>query len=63
MLEILLKFYIDAVHTCENLCHEGECGQCSRTSKVYCRCALKLKVIIKKQNVESENLTDADNKT
>ncbi|XP_026556817.1 transcriptional repressor NF-X1 isoform X1 [Pseudonaja textilis] len=35
----------DAVHTCENLCHEGECGQCSRTSKVYCRCALKLKEV------------------
>ncbi|KAG8133164.1 hypothetical protein E2320_010987 [Naja naja] len=35
----------DAVHTCENLCHEGKCGQCSRTSKVYCRCALKLKEV------------------
>ncbi|KAH0618018.1 hypothetical protein JD844_016932 [Phrynosoma platyrhinos] len=35
----------DAVHTCENLCHEEECGQCSRTSKVYCRCALKTKEV------------------
>ncbi|XP_063154814.1 transcriptional repressor NF-X1 [Candoia aspera] len=35
----------DAVHTCENLCHEGECGQCSRTSKIYCRCALKIKEV------------------
>ncbi|XP_054840317.1 transcriptional repressor NF-X1 isoform X1 [Eublepharis macularius] len=35
----------DAVHTCENLCHEGECGTCSRTSKIYCRCALKTKEV------------------
>ncbi|XP_077166375.1 transcriptional repressor NF-X1 isoform X2 [Paroedura picta] len=35
----------DAVHTCENLCHEGECGICSRTSKIYCRCALKTKEV------------------
>ncbi|XP_033010257.1 transcriptional repressor NF-X1 isoform X3 [Lacerta agilis] len=35
----------DAVHTCENLCHEGECGPCSRTSKIYCRCALKTKEV------------------
>ncbi|KAL8194193.1 UNVERIFIED_CONTAM: hypothetical protein K2H54_003796 [Gekko kuhli] len=35
----------NAVHTCETLCHEGECGACSRTSKVYCRCALKTKEV------------------
>uniref|UniRef100_A0A8D0CEZ9 Transcriptional repressor NF-X1 n=1 Tax=Salvator merianae TaxID=96440 RepID=A0A8D0CEZ9_SALMN len=35
----------DAIHTCEKLCHEGECGLCSRTSKVYCRCALKTKEV------------------
>ncbi|XP_048371138.1 transcriptional repressor NF-X1 isoform X2 [Sphaerodactylus townsendi] len=35
----------DDVHTCENLCHEGECGICSRTAKVYCRCASKIKEI------------------
>uniref|UniRef100_A0A670IW79 Transcriptional repressor NF-X1 n=1 Tax=Podarcis muralis TaxID=64176 RepID=A0A670IW79_PODMU len=35
----------DAVHTCENLCHEGECGPCSRTSKISCRCALKAKEV------------------
>ncbi|XP_077789501.1 transcriptional repressor NF-X1 isoform X2 [Podarcis muralis] len=35
----------DAVHTCENLCHEGECGPCSRTSKISCRCALKTKEV------------------
>ncbi|KAF7240484.1 Transcriptional repressor NF-X1, partial [Varanus komodoensis] len=49
----------DAVHTCENLCHEGECGLCSRTSKIYCRCALKTKVICEKEkehNIEKKIL-------
>uniref|UniRef100_K7FMW8 Transcriptional repressor NF-X1 n=1 Tax=Pelodiscus sinensis TaxID=13735 RepID=K7FMW8_PELSI len=35
----------DFIHTCENLCHEGECGPCSRTSNVYCRCAFKTKEV------------------
>ncbi|XP_043921518.1 transcriptional repressor NF-X1 [Protopterus annectens] len=35
----------DFVHTCENLCHEGECGSCSRTSTVSCRCGFRTKEI------------------
>ncbi|NXV78610.1 NFX1 protein, partial [Atlantisia rogersi] len=32
------------VHTCESLCHEGECRPCSHTSNIYCRCGFKKKV-------------------
>ncbi|KAG8572060.1 hypothetical protein GDO81_011896 [Engystomops pustulosus] len=35
----------DYIHTCENLCHEGECGPCSRTSNISCRCGFKLKEV------------------
>ncbi|CAJ0964841.1 unnamed protein product [Ranitomeya imitator] len=35
----------DFIHTCENLCHEGECGPCSRTSNVSCRCGFKTKEV------------------
>ncbi|XP_028909680.1 transcriptional repressor NF-X1 isoform X2 [Ornithorhynchus anatinus] len=34
---------VDFVHTCESVCHEGECGPCSRTSNVSCRCGSKTK--------------------
>ncbi|XP_038626247.1 transcriptional repressor NF-X1 [Tachyglossus aculeatus] len=34
---------IDFVHTCESLCHEGNCGPCSRTSNISCRCGSKTK--------------------
>ncbi|XP_044151416.1 transcriptional repressor NF-X1 [Bufo gargarizans] len=27
----------DFIHTCENLCHEGECGPCPRMSNISCR--------------------------
>ncbi|XP_036595164.1 transcriptional repressor NF-X1 isoform X1 [Trichosurus vulpecula] len=33
----------DFIHTCENLCHEGECGPCSRTSVISCRCTFRTK--------------------
>ncbi|NXE51138.1 NFX1 protein, partial [Casuarius casuarius] len=32
------------IHTCESLCHEGDCRPCSRTSNIYCRCGFKKKV-------------------
>ncbi|NXC84276.1 NFX1 protein, partial [Cercotrichas coryphoeus] len=32
------------VHTCESLCHEGDCKPCSHTSNIYCRCGFKKKV-------------------
>ncbi|XP_053570563.1 transcriptional repressor NF-X1 [Bombina bombina] len=35
----------DYIHTCENLCHEGECGPCSRTSSITCRCGTKTKEV------------------
>ncbi|MEE6465412.1 hypothetical protein FKM82_006549 [Ascaphus truei] len=35
----------DFIHTCENLCHEGECGTCSRTSNIACRCGFKTKEV------------------
>ncbi|XP_069476640.1 transcriptional repressor NF-X1 [Ambystoma mexicanum] len=35
----------DFIHTCENLCHEGECGNCSRTSTISCRCSFKSKEV------------------
>uniref|UniRef100_A0A4W3JUM6 Nuclear transcription factor, X-box binding 1 n=1 Tax=Callorhinchus milii TaxID=7868 RepID=A0A4W3JUM6_CALMI len=31
----------DLIHTCNNLCHEGECGPCSGNSTVSCRCGFK----------------------
>jgi len=37
---ILLEF----IHTCESLCHEGDCRPCSHTSNIYCRCGFKKKV-------------------
>uniref|UniRef100_UPI00398F0B0A transcriptional repressor NF-X1 isoform X3 n=1 Tax=Pristiophorus japonicus TaxID=55135 RepID=UPI00398F0B0A len=33
----------DSIHTCSNLCHEGECGPCAGTSTVNCRCGFKKK--------------------
>ncbi|XP_054987739.1 transcriptional repressor NF-X1 isoform X2 [Sorex araneus] len=33
----------DFIHTCEKLCHEGECGPCSRTSVISCRCSFRTK--------------------
>nr|XP_021490100.1 transcriptional repressor NF-X1 [Meriones unguiculatus] len=33
----------DFIHTCEKLCHEGDCGPCSRTSVISCRCSFKTK--------------------
>ncbi|XP_031759363.1 transcriptional repressor NF-X1 isoform X1 [Xenopus tropicalis] len=35
----------DFIHTCENLCHEGDCGLCSRTSNIACRCSFKTKEV------------------
>ncbi|KAM8967681.1 transcriptional repressor NF-X1 isoform 2-T2 [Pelodytes ibericus] len=35
----------DFIHTCENLCHEGECGPCSRMSNISCRCGFKTKEV------------------
>ncbi|XP_064409333.1 transcriptional repressor NF-X1 isoform X2 [Latimeria chalumnae] len=35
----------DLIHTCENLCHEGECGPCSRMSHISCRCGFKTKEV------------------
>lgn len=35
----------DFIHTCENLCHEGDCGNCSRTSNISCRCGFKSKEV------------------
>ncbi|KAG8442538.1 hypothetical protein GDO86_011368 [Hymenochirus boettgeri] len=35
----------DFIHTCENLCHEGECGLCARTSNIPCRCGFKTKEV------------------
>ncbi|XP_058157966.1 transcriptional repressor NF-X1 isoform X3 [Dasypus novemcinctus] len=34
---------LDFIHTCEKLCHEGDCGPCSRTSVISCRCSFKTK--------------------
>ncbi|NWY74480.1 NFX1 protein, partial [Erithacus rubecula] len=34
------------VHTCESLCHEGDCKPCSHTSNIYCRCGFKKKVSV-----------------
>ncbi|NWT79399.1 NFX1 protein, partial [Lanius ludovicianus] len=31
------------IHTCESLCHEGDCRPCSHTSNIYCRCGFKKK--------------------
>ncbi|XP_055973125.1 transcriptional repressor NF-X1 isoform X2 [Sorex fumeus] len=33
----------DFIHTCEKVCHEGECGPCSRTSVISCRCSFRTK--------------------
>ncbi|KAK6492160.1 mRNAional repressor NF-X1-like isoform X1 [Huso huso] len=33
----------DSIHLCENLCHEKECGPCSLTSTIKCRCGFKTK--------------------
>ncbi|XP_064908296.1 transcriptional repressor NF-X1 isoform X2 [Columba livia] len=33
------------VHTCESLCHEGDCRPCSHTSNIYCRCGFKKKEV------------------
>ncbi|NWR44327.1 NFX1 protein, partial [Regulus satrapa] len=34
------------IHTCESLCHEGDCRPCSHTSNIYCRCGFKKKVSV-----------------
>ncbi|PNJ81927.1 NFX1 isoform 5 [Pongo abelii] len=34
---------LDFIHTCEKLCHEGDCGPCSRTSVISCRCSFRTK--------------------
>ncbi|KAF2980452.1 hypothetical protein EK904_014096 [Melospiza melodia maxima] len=33
------------IHTCESLCHEGDCRPCSHTSNIFCRCGFKKKEI------------------
>ncbi|XP_043545901.1 transcriptional repressor NF-X1 isoform X1 [Chiloscyllium plagiosum] len=40
-----------SIHTCSNLCHEGECGPCAGISTVNCRCGFK------KQDVPCVNIT------
>ncbi|KAK7881705.1 hypothetical protein WMY93_030114 [Mugilogobius chulae] len=35
----------DMIHLCEKLCHEGNCGPCSLTSSVRCRCGAKFKEV------------------
>ncbi|CAN9506402.1 unnamed protein product [Ophioblennius macclurei] len=35
----------DTIHLCEKLCHEGDCGPCSLTSTVRCRCGAKNKEV------------------
>uniref|UniRef100_A0A672HDS0 Nuclear transcription factor, X-box binding 1 n=1 Tax=Salarias fasciatus TaxID=181472 RepID=A0A672HDS0_SALFA len=35
----------DTIHLCEKLCHEGDCGPCSLTSTVRCRCGSKMKEV------------------
>lgn len=35
----------DTIHLCEKLCHEGDCGPCSLTSTVRCRCGNKTKEV------------------
>ncbi|MGH0160230.1 UNVERIFIED_CONTAM: hypothetical protein FKN15_061171 [Acipenser sinensis] len=35
----------DSIHLCENLCHEKECGPCSLTSTIKCRCGFKTKEV------------------
>ncbi|NXD28638.1 NFX1 protein, partial [Spelaeornis formosus] len=34
------------IHTCESLCHEGDCRPCSHTTNIYCRCGFKKKVSV-----------------
>ncbi|NXF23905.1 NFX1 protein, partial [Rhodinocichla rosea] len=34
------------IHTCESLCHEGDCRPCSHTSNIFCRCGFKKKVSV-----------------
>ncbi|NXS62171.1 NFX1 protein, partial [Brachypteracias leptosomus] len=41
----------ELIHTCESLCHEGDCRPCSHTSNIYCRCGFKKKVNIKVMTV------------
>lgn len=35
----------DMIHLCDKLCHEGNCGPCSLTSTVRCRCSAKTKEV------------------
>lgn len=35
----------DTIHFCEKLCHEGNCGPCSLTSMIRCRCGAKTKEV------------------
>lgn len=41
----------DVIHTCSDLCHEGECGPCAGTSNINCRCGFK------KKDVPCANIT------
>uniref|UniRef100_A0A8C7LAA9 Transcriptional repressor NF-X1 n=1 Tax=Oncorhynchus kisutch TaxID=8019 RepID=A0A8C7LAA9_ONCKI len=34
----------ETIHICEKLCHEGNCGPCSLTSTIKCKCGSKTKV-------------------
>ncbi|KAM7369762.1 hypothetical protein PAMP_011056 [Pampus punctatissimus] len=35
----------DTIHLCEKMCHEDDCGPCSLTSTVRCRCGSKTKEV------------------
>lgn len=41
---LFILILIELLHTCESLCHEGDCKPCSQTSNIYCRCGFKKKV-------------------
>ena len=32
-------------HVCEQVCHAGSCGECSKTSKQFCRCKRQRKEV------------------
>lgn len=37
--------FIDKRHTCEMLCHEGDCGACPKQTVIKCRCGSLEKTI------------------
>ncbi|NXM66067.1 NFX1 protein, partial [Serilophus lunatus] len=45
------------IHTCESLCHEGDCRPCSHTSNIYCRCGFKKKVSVYSLTMETAAIT------